>query len=195
MKYYGLGGLRPTVGNTAGLTTRFSGRYPIKLQPHLHPICQATRPVQQHQHAQMPPRAPYPDACRADQVAQHTENNMRNVISGIPKCAGRKLVPRGNKGGCAPVQWRCWWKRAVTPNTWALKFQQLPSGAGGQWDLIQFPMAGETSGILHRHLVRKNASGPLFPEPQISRRRCLAGLWARLTSTLARSPPRMSVPP
>ena len=29
-KYQVLGALRPTIGNTVGLTTRFSGRYPIK---------------------------------------------------------------------------------------------------------------------------------------------------------------------
>ena len=66
---------------------------------------------------------------------------------------------------------------------------------GGRWDLIQFPMAGETSGILHRHQVRKNSCGPLLPARRTTRRRCLAGLWARVTSTVARSPPKMSVPP
>jgi len=31
MKHQVLGALRPTVGNTIGLTTQFSGRYPINM--------------------------------------------------------------------------------------------------------------------------------------------------------------------
>ena len=32
MQYWILGALRPAVGNTVGLPTRFSGRYPIKFR-------------------------------------------------------------------------------------------------------------------------------------------------------------------
>ena len=35
MKRKVLGALRPTVGNTVGLITRFSGRYPINMREHL----------------------------------------------------------------------------------------------------------------------------------------------------------------